>query len=124
MSELENLRKDLEATIDALTKTAHRLKGSARETANKRSDYENKKNGYLIQLAAEDAESGNKPRTIALQTAMYRLMFKDERQAHLLAEADYESDRDLFKGIMAKLNALQSLLRITETEMRLGENFH
>jgi len=122
MNDLERLRNELNDAINALTQTAMRLKSSAREAVEKRSDYEERKNGYLIQLAAEDAESGTK-RTVALQQAMYRQLYKNERRAYLLAEADLDSDKDLFRGIQAKLNALQTVSRLTESEVKLGVNF-
>ncbi len=123
MNDLQQLRIDLDQTINNLTDTAKRLKISAREAANKRSDYERLKSGYKIQIAAEDELSGKKARTVPLIEALYRSKFAIERLEANLAESDYETDVHLYKGIMAKLNALQSLGRMIESEMKLGVNF-
>ncbi len=120
MSELEQLRNDLNSTIDALTKTAVRLKQSARLSVEKSADYEQLKSNYKIQLAAEDTASGAKARTVSLIESMYRLKFAHERLMANLAKIEHDTDVLLFKGLQAKLNALQTVARLSESEMRMG----
>ncbi len=123
MSELKQLRDDLNKTLDALTSTAQRIKQSGREAVNKEAHYESLKANYKIHIAAEDAASGSKARTVSLIESMYRLKYANERLAMMLSRRDYETDVLLYKGIMAKLNALQSVARLAESEMKLGANF-
>lgn len=124
MNDLTQIKDELNSAVDALTQTAKRLKVSAQTFVNKRCEYENKKNQYVLQLKAEEETSGGKiKRTDAVRQSMYRLMYQKERLEWLAAEMDYETDKDLYKGLIAKLNALQTVARLTETEMKLGESF-
>jgi uncharacterized Ntn-hydrolase superfamily protein len=120
MSELKQIKDDLQSAINSLTTTAKRLKQSAADAVTARCDYENLKNQYLLELKAEESDDPKIKRTDAIRTAMYRALYKEERKAYLAAEADYESDKDLFRGLQAKLNALQSIARLTETEIKYG----
>lgn len=123
MSELNKVIGDLQQTVGALTQTALRLKKSAVASVNARSVYENQKNQYLLQLKAEESLDATIKRTDAIRTAMYRSQFADERLAWQLAEVNYETDRDLLRALMAKLNAIQSIARLTESELKGGYDF-
>jgi len=114
MNEIEEIISDLNEAVTALTSTASRLKQSARDAVEKRADYENKKNKYLIELAADDTK-----RTVLLQQAMYRKMFETERLQWQLSDRVYESDKDLFRGLQAKLNALQTIARLREGLLKI-----
>lgn len=103
-----------------MTETAKRLKQSAQNAVNKKCEYEGLKNQYLLQLKAEESDDPKIKRTDSIRTAMYRLMYKNERKFWLAAEAEYLTDTILFKGLIAKLNALQSIGRLTETEIKYG----
>lgn len=119
MTELETLRSELTEAIDALTATARRLKTSARESVNKQAEYDLLKSNYKIQIEAEDKLSGVKGRTIPVIEAMYRSRYHKERLAAHLAKIEYESDVLLWKGLQAKLNAIQTKCRLIESEMKM-----
>lgn len=123
MSELQRLKNDLQESIDALSTTAKRLKLSGAESVNAAADYELKKSRLKIEIAAEDATSGGKARTVAHIEAIYRAQFADERLKAQFKKMEYDTDVLLLKAIQSKLNAQQSLCRLTESEMKLGENF-
>jgi predicted nucleic acid-binding Zn-ribbon protein len=116
--DLEQLEKALEEATENLSKLGRQMKTAARREAELRSEYENLKNSYLIELYAEEVDKASK-RTVDLRTAMYRLRYKNERMAWLLAKADFESDRDLFKGLQSKITAIQSLIGLEREKMRL-----
>lgn len=116
--DLQQLEQELQNATENLTKLGRQMKSSARLEAELRSEYENRKNSYLIELYAEESEKAFK-RTEAHRTAMYRLKYKDDRQRWLLAKADFESDRDLFKGLQSKITAIQSLIGLEREKMRL-----
>ncbi len=123
MSEILELKKQLQESIDALSTTAKRLKLSGAASVNAAADYELKKSRLKIEIAAEDAASEGKARTVACIESIYRAQFADERLEAHLAKMNYETDVLIFKGLQCKVNAIQSLCRITETELKTGENF-
>lgn len=123
MNELQRLKQDLQESIDALSITAKRLKLSGADSVNSAADYELKKSRLKIEIAAEDAVSEGKGRTVAHIEAIYRAQFADERLAAHLAKMNHETDVLIFKGLQCKVNAIQSLCRLTESELKLGENF-
>lgn len=118
MEEVIELEKQLSEATENLTKLGRAMKASAKLEADLRSNYEELKNGYLIELYAEEVDKASK-RTVDHRTAMYRLKFKDERRRWLLAKADFESDRDLFKGLATKISAIQTLIGLEKEKMRL-----
>lgn len=118
MDEILELEKQLTEATSNLSKLGRLMKASAKLEAELRSIYENKKNSYLIELYAEEVDKATK-RTVDHRTAMYRLRYKDERMRWLLAKADYESDRDLFKGLSVKISAIQSLIGLEKAKMGL-----
>lgn len=118
MEEVIELEKELKDATGNLTELGRRMKKSARAEAELRSEYENLKNSYLIELYASEVDKASK-RTVEQRTAMYRHKFQNERMRWLLAKADYESDRDLFKGLQSKITAIQTLIGIEKEKMRL-----
>jgi selenocysteine lyase/cysteine desulfurase len=109
----------LEAEI--LTASAS-LKTLGEKEAEAIANYENKKNGYLIQLYAEESDANFKgKRTEAHRTAMYRKMFEIERLQRQLAIHDLSAQRDYIKSLLAVLNSTQSRLRVLESERKLAE---
>lgn len=123
MDDLINLKKDIRATIEALTETARRLKVSAKEAVNKTAEYEAKKNPYKTKLEAEGKADKTKALTVSGIEAKYRTRFAEERREAHLAKADHETDVLLFKGLQMKLSAQQTLARLIEAEMKMGEDF-
>lgn len=118
MEEIEQLEKQLTEATENLTKLGQKLKKSAAAEADFHSDYEEKKNGYLIELYSSEVDKATK-RTVDQRTAMYRLKFATERRRWLLAKADYESDRDLFRGLQTKITSLQTLIGMEKAKMAL-----
>eukprot|EP00914_Ancora_sagittata_P029515 GHVO01058430.1.p1 GENE.GHVO01058430.1~~GHVO01058430.1.p1 ORF type:complete len:118 (+),score=7.70 GHVO01058430.1:311-664(+) len=112
--ELNELKAQINTTCDKLREIAGNVKSSGINAVNKRADYEGKKNKYLIELAAED-----KKRTVALQQAMYRKMYEQERLEWQLAEREYDANKDVMKCALATLNALQTQARLLETEINM-----
>lgn len=91
------------------------LKSLGENESRAAAEYENKKNGYLIELFAEEVDKASK-RTEAHRTAMYRKMFEMERLKKILAAHELKSQQDYIKSLLAVLNAKQSRLRILEGE--------
>lgn len=118
MSDTLELEKELETATENLTKLGRQMKASAVLEAEMRSDYEELKNQYLIELYAQEVDKATK-RTEAQRTAMYRIKFKDERRRWLMAKADFDSDRDLFKGLQSKITAIQTLISLEKAKMNL-----
>lgn len=117
--DLFELEKELQGANDDLTALGREIKASAKREAETLSKYEELKNRYLIQLYAEEVELKIK-RTVDQRTAMYRTMYLDERRDWLLAKADHESNRDLFRGVQTKITSLQTLIGIEREKMRLS----
>jgi uncharacterized Ntn-hydrolase superfamily protein len=123
MNDFAHIIQEIEKTVEALTATAKRLKKSAAKSVNKQCDYEDKKNDYVLSLKKSAKANPDEKVTDAMRESMYRAKFKQERSDALEAAADYESDKILFKGLQSKLNALQTIARLTESELKLGLNF-
>lgn len=118
MDELFQLQKDLHEAKENLGKLASDVKKSAMAEANTHSDYEEKKNSLLIILYDEEVENSKK-RTGAERTAIYRDRFKEQRREWLIAKADFESNRDLFRGLQSKVEALRTLISLEKAKMNL-----
>lgn len=118
MEEVFELEKELKTATENLSKLGRQMKASAKLEADLRSDYEELKNDYLIELYSQEVDKASE-RTVAQRTAMYRTKYKNERRRWLLAKADFESDRDLFKGLQSKITAIQTLIGIEKEKMRL-----
>lgn len=117
--ELPDLMRAIENTVADLDKQGDALKTSAMVSANARASYSEVKHRELIAMKAEEIETKTK-RTIQDREALYRNKFSNERREWMMAEADHDSNKDLYRGTMSKLNALQSLLRVKEGEMRMA----
>jgi hypothetical protein len=110
---------DIEAEIMTASGTLQVL---GRQEAEAISLYEDKKNGYLIQLYAEESDANFKgKRTEAHRTAMYRKMFEVERLKKALAAHELKAQGDYIRSLLAVLNSKQSRLRILENERRMTE---
>lgn len=120
MEELTRIKTDLTATIAAIEALANVIGMEARDSADRAADYEEKKNSYLIELYEEEIQFGFK-RTEAQRQALYRDRFREERRRMLLSREELQSSRDLLKGLQAKLNALQTLARLSELEFKIQE---
>jgi len=118
MQELLELDKELRDATENLTKFARVFKASAVKEAESHCVYEEKKNRFLIVLYDEEVQQSIK-RTEVQRKAMYRNEYAKERRDWLLAKADFESDRDLFKGLQSKIMALQSLIGIEKAKLNL-----
>jgi hypothetical protein len=116
--DLEQLEKELESATENLTKLGRQMKASAKLEAEKHSDYDLLKNKLLVILYNEEVEQKIK-RTVDQRQALYRTKYAEQRRDWLLAKADYESDRDLFRGLLTKITALQSLMSNEREKMRL-----
>ena len=110
--------KRLEAEIMA---ASGQLKTLGEREAAAMADYENKKNGYLIELYAnESAPDFKGKRTEAHRTAMYRKMFEVERLKKALASHELKAQQDYIKSLLAVLNSKQSRLRVLENERKMN----
>jgi hypothetical protein len=118
MDELREIQRQLTEAITELEAFAEILRTDARLATSRAADYEEAKNQYLIALYSEEVEQGFK-RTEAQRQALYRDRFKDLRRASMLAKEELQSSRDLFKGLQAKINAIQTIARMSEAEMKL-----
>lgn len=106
--------KEIEAQI--LSESACLISLGRRE-AETIAEYENKKNGYLIEMFAEETDKASK-RTEAQRTAMYRKRFETERLKKLLAANELKAQQDYVKSLQSVLNSRQSRLRILENERK------
>lgn len=119
MQELLQLEIDLHETTNALAELSDALKTSAIVEANTRSDYEDAKNKLLLTLYDEEIKDGKK-RTEQIRTAIYRSHLQGERRAWLLAKADMDSNRDLLKGLLSKIDSLRTLISLAKAQMELA----
>lgn len=118
MDQLKTTQNELRTAIDELDALSEQIRHEARAAATTSASYEEKKNRYLITLFAEEAEGGFK-RTETQRQALYRTAFREERLEAMLAKEELQSSRDLFKGLQAKINALQTIARLSEAELKL-----
>lgn len=118
MDELTEIKRMLNEAVAQLDATGAELKAEAREATDRQADYEERKNEFLIALFAEEAEKGFK-RTESQRQALYRSAYRAERRQAMLAKEQLAASRDLYRGLQAKVNAIQTLARIAEAEMRL-----
>ncbi len=116
MKEQLELINDMEAALVDLEQCGKELSHYAIEAVNTRAHYEKKKNMMLLEIAAQE---GKQP-TVDVKTAMYRNKYAQERLAWQLADAQASTQRELHRGLLAKINALQSLLKISEGEYKIG----
>ncbi len=119
MDELEFYRAELQRATMQIDTVGIELARSARTLTDRQSDYEEAKNSTLLALYAEETKDGFK-RTEAHRTAIYRQTHSDLRRAFYTAKADHEGNVALLKGVMAKVNALQSLFGFEREKMKLG----
>ena len=117
---MKEIIDQMNETINALTDTALRLRKSGTESVNARCDYEDAKNELVLKLRQEEIDDPKKKRTDAVRQSVYRSMLKEERKNWLGKESNYETDKILFKGLQSKINALQTVARLTETELKMG----
>ena len=118
MNELYDLEKELTEAKNKLGEIADKILQSAKDEVNYRSDYEEKKNKFLLLCYAEENDRNFK-RTEQHRKSMYRDKFADERRAWLFAKADYESNRELYKGLLSKIEALRTLVSLEKSKMNL-----
>lgn len=107
---LYNELKELEAMIETAGQNVH---FSGVNAANKRAIYEDKKNKALIQMYADEADTGKK-RTEAQRTAMYRSMFATERLEWQLAENEWKASNDYLKALLGNQSSIQTRRRILQ----------
>lgn len=118
MDELAEIKGMLRRAVDELESAGAELRKEAREASDRAADYEERKNAFLTELFAEEAEKGFK-RTESQRQALYRAAYKAERREAMTAKGQLDASRDLYRGLLAKVNAIQTLARIAEAEMRL-----
>lgn len=118
MDELGEIKEMLRSAVGQLDSLGAELKQEARSATEKAADYEERKNGFLTQLFDEEAQKGFK-RTESQRQALYRAAYREERREAMIAKEQLQSSRDLYRGLQAKVNAIQTLARIVEAEMRL-----
>lgn len=118
MDNLENLEMELLKATEDLVKAGESLKKSAKAEADFHSAYDLKKNKFLVLLYNEEIEQKIK-RTVDQRVAMYRTKFSEERRDWLMAKADYESDRDLYRGVQIRVSAIQTLIGVEKEKMKL-----
>lgn len=104
--------------VAQLEQAGAELKREAREATDRQADYEERKNEFLVALFTEESEGGFK-RTESQRQALYRSAYRLERREAMAAKAGLDASRDLYRGLLAKVNAIQTLARIAEAEMRL-----
>ena len=103
--------KDLQGKIE---QAGLDVKATARDAANFRATYEDKKNKFLIAAFADEAKEGAKKRTEQHRTALYRDMYSTERLQWQLAENEYKASVDYLKALLAMLTATQTKVRLVE----------
>ena len=117
---LENIYNEIEQLEAEIITAAVSLKTLGETEANASAIYENKKNRYLIELYAEEAETGTK-RTESIRQAMYRRAYEAERMQKYLALNDLKSTQEYIRAILAVLSSRQSRMRILESERKSAE---
>jgi len=118
--ELLDITSEMEATLKALDSLMIDMHESATESVNTRCDYEDKKNRYVLELKAEELADPKLKRTDKVRQSMYRLQFNNERQQWLAKDSAHDVNKLVHKGLLAKLNALQSLLRLVDGEIKMS----
>jgi len=107
--------KDLQMKIE---QAGLDVKATARDAANFRATYEDKKNKFLIAAFADESKEGAKKRTEQHRTALYRDMYSTERLQWQLAENEYKASVDYLKALLAMLTATQTKVRLVEHEWK------
>lgn len=118
MDELTEIKRMLGEAVSQLDALGAELRREAREATDRQADYEERKNGFLIELFNEESQKGFK-RTESQRQALYRSAYRAERREAMVAKEQLNASRDLYRGLQAKVNAIQTLARIAEAEMRL-----
>ena len=118
MDELTEIKRMLTEAVAQLDALGAELKAEAKAATDRQADYEERKNGFLIELFSEEADKGFK-RTESQRQALYRSAYRHERREAMVAKEQLAASRDLYRGLQSKVNAIQTLARIAEAEMRL-----
>lgn len=119
MEQIEDIREMIRRTVADLDRQGMELKQAAVQATNDEADYEERKASFLVALFEEEAELGFK-RTESQRQSLYRRALKDDRRRANLSRETLQADRELYRGLQTKINALQTLARMIEAEMRLG----
>jgi hypothetical protein len=117
---IENIYNEIEQLEAEIITAAASLKSLGEADANASAIYENKKNRYLIELFAEEAETGTK-RTESIRQAMYRRMYETERLQKSLATNALKSTQEYVKAMLSVLSSRQSRMRVLESERKSAE---
>lgn len=104
--------KQIEADIIA---SGQNMRVLGDKEANAAANYEGRKNAFLIELYAEEAEKGIK-RTEAARVALYRNAYKQERLEKNLAANEFKAEKDYLSALQSALMSRQSRLRVLESE--------
>ena len=116
--DLFQLEKELHEAKDNLGKLAAQMKKSARVEIEAKADYEAVKNKTLLELFEEEARRGLK-RTIAKRQAIYRTKHESERRKMFYAQSDAIADRDVYRGVLAKIEILRTLISLEKAKLHL-----
>lgn len=118
MEELLKIKAEIARATAEIPKLAAQIRAESVAAANAQADYDERKHQFLIDLFDEEAEQKFK-RTEAQRQSLYRNAFKRERRAAMLAKAELDSSRDLFRGLQSTIMALQTQARLVEAQMRM-----
>lgn len=93
-----NELKELEQTILV---TAQQVRSAGNEAITKKTAYEALKHQKLLELYVEESETPGLKRTELSRTVIYRTVYAAERLAWVLAEREYETEKEYLKSLLA-----------------------